>query len=93
MKTYREAAREIPVRAEVDVLVAGGGPGGVGAAVGAARAGVRTLLVEGMGCLGGQSTNALVVTWANAWRGGLHAEVRKRMFAKGGMTSPSERGA
>jgi len=38
---------------EVDVLVVGGGPAGVGAAIGAARTGVRTLLLERHGFLGG----------------------------------------
>ena len=38
---------------DVDVLVAGGGPAGLGAALGARRTGVRTLLVERMGFLGG----------------------------------------
>ena len=46
---------EIPVIAEVDVLVIGGGPGGLGAAVMAARNGANTLLVERYGCLGGMA--------------------------------------
>ena len=47
--------REIPVTAETDVLVVGGGPGGVCAGVMAARQGVRTLVVERYGCLGGMA--------------------------------------
>ena len=43
-----------------DVLVVGGGPGGVPAAVAAARNGARVLLVEAYGFLGGMATNALV---------------------------------
>ena len=39
-----------------DVLVVGGGPGGIGAAVAAARNGARTLLVDAYGCLGGALT-------------------------------------
>lgn len=39
-----------------DVVVAGGGPAGFGAAVAAARGGLKTLLVEAGGCLGGVST-------------------------------------
>lgn len=39
-----------------DVLVVGGGPGGVGSAVAAARNGARTLLVDAYGCLGGALT-------------------------------------
>ena len=44
-----------PVR-EVDVLVVGGGPAGVGAAFAAARNGARTLIVEQFNCLGGVAT-------------------------------------
>jgi hypothetical protein len=39
-----------------DVLVVGGGPAGIGAAVGAARTGTRTLLVENHACLGGAAS-------------------------------------
>lgn len=64
-----ESAREIPVIAEVDVLVIGGGPAGVAAAAGAARAGARTLLLERHGFLGGMWTAGMVLTLAgfNAW--------------------------
>lgn len=52
--------REIPVIREVDVLVAGGGYAGFGAAMAAARAGKRVLLVEQQSCLGGLVTMGLV---------------------------------
>lgn len=51
---------ELPVAADVDVLVAGGGPAGVAAALSAARNGARVLLVEPMGFLGGSATAAQV---------------------------------
>ena len=60
MKTVLEHAREIPVIAEVDVLVLGGGPAGIGAAIAAARNGASTLLVERYGFLGGNLTIAMV---------------------------------
>ena len=44
------------IRYEVDVLVAGGGPAGVAAAVGAARQGMNTLLIEKNGYCGGMGT-------------------------------------
>ncbi len=56
MKTMKyKVDQEIPVIAETDVLVVGGGPGGVCAGVMAARNGVKTLLVERYGCLGGMA--------------------------------------
>jgi hypothetical protein len=59
-ETYREAAREVPVHAECDVLVVGGGPSGCAAATAAARLGADVLLVERYGHLGGLSTGGLV---------------------------------
>jgi len=60
MKTIVEVSREIPVIAEPDVLVIGGGPAGIGAAVAAARSGAKTMLVERYGFVGGNLTIAMV---------------------------------
>jgi hypothetical protein len=59
--TWREAAREIPVHARCDVLVAGGGPSGTAAAVAAARLGADVILLERYNHLGGLSTGGLVI--------------------------------
>lgn len=56
----REPEREVPVAGTCDVLVAGGGPAGVSAAVAAARSGARTQLIEVHGCLGGVWTAGLL---------------------------------
>jgi flavin-dependent dehydrogenase len=57
MDTIRYApAQEIPIRHTADVIVLGGGPGGLGAAVMAARAGAKTLLIERYGYLGGMAS-------------------------------------
>jgi hypothetical protein len=53
---YVEPSKEIPIIMEADVVVVGGGPAGVGASVGAARAGMSTLLIEKYGYLGGSHT-------------------------------------
>lgn len=57
-KSLTLAPRTIPIHAEVDVLVCGGGVAGVAAAVAAAREGARTLLIERAGFLGGTATGS-----------------------------------
>lgn len=54
-------ARSALVAAETDVLVVGGGPAGIAAAVGAATAGADVVLAERYGFLGGNATAALVM--------------------------------
>jgi len=53
--------RQAKVIAETDVLVVGGGPAGLGAAIGAAEAGAGVILAERYGFLGGSATAALVM--------------------------------
>src|SRR3984893_16058741 len=60
-KTFAEPARDIPVYAETDVLVVGGGPAGTAAAVAAARLGADVLLVQRYSHLGGPSAGGLVI--------------------------------
>jgi hypothetical protein len=60
-RTVRLAPRTATVAGTADVLVVGGGPAGLGAAVGAARAGADVVLAERYGFLGGNATAALVM--------------------------------
>jgi hypothetical protein len=73
-KTIEEPARKIPLYGEYQVTVLGGGPAGIAAAVAAARAGKRTLLIERYGFLGGMGTAAGVTNFC-----GLHANVHGEM--------------
>jgi hypothetical protein len=89
--SVREPARKVPVFAEGDVVLAGGGPGGLAAAVASARAGARTVLIERYGYLGGMATAGLIGPLlghtAGAGKpvvGGLCREWVERMAALGG---------
>ncbi len=55
-----EFSKNIEIKHNVDIMVAGGGPAGTAAAVMAARQGMSVLLVEAGNCLGGQGTAGLV---------------------------------
>ena len=74
-----------PVIAESRIVVIGGGPAGVSAALAAARSGFPTLLMEQGGCLGGMATSGLVPMFApcsdgeRMIYGGLFAEINGRM--------------
>ncbi len=59
-KLIAEPARQIPVYAEADVVVAGAGPAGVAAALAAAETGARVVIVERHATPGGMTTAALM---------------------------------
>jgi ribulose 1,5-bisphosphate synthetase/thiazole synthase len=73
-----EPERKTPVILEADVLVCGGGFAGVAAAVCAARQGVRVLLLERYGFLGGLVTGGLVIT-TPPLDNGINREIAERL--------------
>jgi len=92
MRSIIEPSREVPIVAEADVVVCGGGPGGFSAAVAAARHGARTLLVERYGFMGGLATAGLVAPILGHTASESHTpivegilrEITERMHALGG---------
>ncbi len=82
-----------------DVIVCGGGPSGVAAAIASARRGAKTLLIERYGFCGGMSTAGLVNPWSGheyidpqserngSLINGIFREVAMELFRKGGFGS------
>lgn len=79
-----ERQKHTEIKGEYDLVVCGAGPAGVCAAIAAARFGVRTLLIEVNGCLGGTWTAGLL-SWILDWRtkDGLIAEITKNLLDDG----------
>jgi len=94
MDHITEAAHEIPVLAEADVVVCGSGPGGLAAALASARAGADTILLERYGCFGGVITQVGVesIAWyrheGTVDSRGIGTEIEER--AKSGGASAKE---
>ena len=78
-KTVSVLAQAVPVAGEYDVVVCGGGPAGIGAAVAAGRSGARTLLIERLSHVGGMTTGALVMTWCDSQGGPVFDEFIERL--------------
>ena len=81
MDWITEPERKTPVVADVDILVCGGGIAGVAAAICAARYGVKVMLLEKYGFLGGLVTTSLVIT-TPPLNNGINLELGKRLREK-----------
>lgn len=86
-KTVREPERQIPVLAETDVLVIGGGPAGTAAAVAASRTGAETYLIERYNHLGGLWTGGLVLPLLSTHAVDKHKNRKQVIFGIGGEMS------
>ena len=91
-RTIEEPRREIEVRDDVDIVVCGGGSAGMAAALAAARAGMKVILVERHGFLGGAAT-AAGVNGLGGWHydvdgkpliRGIPMEIMRRLAGNGG---------
>ncbi|WP_338425894.1 FAD-dependent oxidoreductase [Sphingopyxis kveilinensis] len=93
-----EPSRDVPVEGHYDVIVCGGGPAGLIAAVAAARNGAKTLLIERYGFVGGMSTSALVTPisefrhFGKQHIGGIPFELLQKAAALGGADVSLESG-
>ena len=89
--------KEIELYGEYDVAVIGGGPSGVCAAIAAARAGARVILVESTPSLGGMATSGLVGPLMTCYDregnekvvGGIFDEIVARLVERGAAIDPS----
>ena len=96
VKTIQEPARQTSVVHETDVLVVGSGPGGLAAALAAARCGVEVTLLERFGCFGGNITVVGVegFAWyrheATVEAGGIGREFEERAKAMGAAVPESQ---
>ncbi len=73
--TYREKEKQIPLNDRYDVIVVGSGPSGMSASVTAARNGMKVLLIEWQGSVGGISTTGLMSHFTGTCDSKLYREI------------------
>ncbi|MCC5807720.1 MAG: FAD-dependent oxidoreductase [Opitutales bacterium] len=83
---------KLPLLAEFDVAVAGGGTGGASAGIAAGRAGARTVVLETQYALGGVGTAGLIARYWFGNRVGFTAEIDREVTAYSGEAAPGSKG-
>ena len=78
---FAEPARDLPLAEDCDVIVAGGGPAGISAAVAAARAGAKVRLFELHGALGGVWTSGFLGCLIDFDKSATDREIMRRLEA------------
>ncbi len=86
----RPAQPELPTLATFDVVVAGGGTGGAPAAIGAARKGAKTVVLEFLDRLGGQTTEGRITGYYFGNRVGFTSEIDAGRDATGRVKSAAK---
>ncbi len=71
-KIVRRMADAAPRRVTADICVVGAGIAGTSAALTAARAGRKVVLVDGLPVLGGQAVNSIIGTFCGLFANGTH---------------------
>ena len=90
---FIEQQREIPIVGRPEVIVCGGGPAGIAAALSAARAGAKVHLIELAGCLGGVWTAGLLTKILDTKnKSGIIKELLQAFAKEGSSTAKSSRG-
>jgi hypothetical protein len=97
MQTLRYE-KKIPLAGTYDVIVCGGGPAGIGAAIAAAESGAKTALIERFGFLGGMATAGMVDPMSEFYYdgkrmlGGIAWRFANELIAEGGAILEEPRG-
>ncbi len=88
---FPEPAHDLPLIADVDVIVCGAGPAGVSAAITAARAGAKVRLFEWRGCLGGVWTAGLLGYLLDFDKTGFAKELTHKLDERGARRGTSQK--
>mgnify|MGYP002630786921 CR=1 FL=1 len=92
-RQFFEEQRAIPIAGKSQVLVCGGGPAGIGAALAAARAGATVQLIDVAGCLGGVWTVGLLTKILDTeGKSGIMSELLKVFSSRGSTIAKNTKG-